>query len=331
MLNIDLLNFKSSIILLLLLLVNILILSFRNNIAQVFNIFDYPNNRKIHNSPTPLIGGICLFVTIITTLFLIFFESLISINKFSIYLLFFIIFFIVGLWDDAKTLSPKIRTLIILITIIILLFFENDFVVKKLIFISTDKEISLGIFSYLFTIFCIFALYNALNFIDGYNGCATSIIIFWTFILLVKNPNLLYLFILVSMIIIFSYNLSGKIFLGNSGTSLLSIFFSLSIINDYNTVETLFSDEILFILLFPGIDMIRVTFERIKNGKKIYFADKTHFHHYLINNDIKYIWQSTLLLTIMPLILFYVVENIIFTIAIFLLVYCGLLLKLRVK
>ena len=133
------------------------------------------------------------------------------------------------------------------------------------------------------------------------------------------------------MIIIFSYNLTGKIFLGNSGTSLLSIFFSLSIINDYNTVETLFSDEILFILLFPGIDMIRVTFERIKNGKKIYHADKTHFHHYLIKYDIKYIWQSILLMTIMPLILFYVVENIIFTIAIFLFVYCGLLLKLRNK
>ena len=330
MLNIDLLNFKSSIILLLLILINILILSFRSNIAQAFNIFDYPNNRKIHNSPTPLIGGICLFITIITTLFLIFFESLISINKFSIYLLFFFIFFIVGLWDDAKTLSPKIRTLIILTTIIILLFFENDFVVKKLIFISNDKEINLGFFSYLFTIFCIFALYNALNFIDGYNGCATSIIIFWTFILLVKNPNLLYLFILISTIIIFSYNLTGKIFLGNSGTSLLSIFFSLSI-NDYNTVETLFSDEILFILLFPGIDMIRVTFERIKNGKKIYHADKTHFHHYLIKYDIKYIWQSILLITIMPLILFYVVENIIFTIAIFLFVYCGLLLKLRNK
>ena len=77
--------------------------------------------------------------------------------------------------------------------------------------------------------------------------------------------------------------------------------------------------------------MIRVTFERIKNGKKIYHADKTHFHHYLIKYDIKYIWQSILLMTIMPLILFYVVENIIFTIAIFLFVYCGLLLKLRVR
>ena len=37
--------------------------------------------------------------------------------------------------------------------------------------------------------------------------------------------------------------------------------------------------------------------------------------------DIKYIWQSILLMTIMPLILFYVIENIIFTIAIFLFVF----------
>ena len=131
------------------------------------------------------------------------------------------------------------------------------------------------------------------------------------------------------MIIIFLYNLSGKIFLGNSGTSVLSIFFSLSIINDYNTTNVLYADEILFILLFPGIDMIRVTFERIINKKKIYYADKTHFHHYLIKKKIKYVWQIIFLLTIIPLGLFYLSENIIFTILMFVIVYFLLLLKLR--
>ncbi len=329
MLYLDLFDFKSSITFFLILLSNLVILHFRDNFAQFLNIFDYPNERKIHSNPTPLIGGICLFITISISLILIFFDTLISTNKFTIFILFYLIFFSIGLWDDAKTLSPKIRTLIVIISIIILIPFENDFVVKELIFKSTDREINLGNFSVLFTIFCIFSLYNALNFIDGYNGSATSIIIFWTLLLFFKNPSLLYLFIIFSMILIFFYNLSGKIFLGNSGTSLLSIFFSLSIINDYNIIKSLYADEILFLLLFPGIDMIRVTFERIMNKKKIYYADNTHFHHYLIKKNINYIWQIMLILTVMPLSLFYLLESINLTITIFILVYFGAIIRLR--
>ncbi len=324
-------NFKSSLILLLIIVINLTILNYRNYFAKVFGIFDYPNERKIHKNPTPLVGGLCIIITISITLFLNFIESLITINKFTILLIFYLIFFLIGLWDDAKTLSPKVKTLIIIFTTFLLIPFESDFVIKELNFKSSYKEIDLGNFSFFFTIFCIFALYNALNFIDGYNGSATSIIIFWTLVLLIKNPNSLYLFLIFVMILIFLYNLPGKIFLGNSGTSLLSIFFSLSIINDYNTVKTLYSDEILFFLLFPGVDMIRVTFERIIKGKKIYFADKTHFHHYLIKNNFKYIWQSILILTVSPLILFNLLNNIYTTLFISIFIYTLLLIILRKK
>lgn len=327
----DLLNVKSSLIFFLIILINLIIINYRNNLAKLLNIYDYPNDRKIHKIPTPLVGGLCCFITISASTVLIFFQSLIPLNKLIIYLLFYLIFFIIGLWDDAKNLGPKIKTLIIIISIIILIPIESDFIVEKLNFKSSSAEINLGSFSFLFTIFCIFALYNALNFIDGYNGSATSIIIFWTFFLLVKNPNLLYLFTFCIMIIVFLYNLHGKIFLGNSGTSVLSIFFSLSFINDYNIINSLYADEILLILLFPGIDMIRVTFERITNNKKIYFPDKSHFHHYLIKKKFKYVWQSIILLTIMPLILFYLIENINLTILISILVYFGLLIKLKKK
>tara|TARA_B100001175_G_scaffold314786_1_gene324900 strand:- start:74987 stop:75997 length:1011 start_codon:yes stop_codon:yes gene_type:complete len=329
MIYLDLLNFKSSLIFFLILIINLTILNYRVKIAKFLNILDLPNSRKVHNMPTPLVGGICLFLTISVSTILIFSNSLIPLNKLIIYLLLYLIFFTIGLWDDAKNLSPKIRTFIILISIIILTQFENDFLLNKLIFKTASRDLGLGNFSFIFTIFCIFALYNALNFIDGFNGSATSIIIFWTFFLLIKNPNLLYLFTIINMIIIFLYNLSGKIFLGNSGTSVLSIFFSLSIINDYNTTNALYADEILFILLFPGIDMIRVTFERIINKKKIYYADKTHFHHYLIKKKIKYVWQIIFILTIIPLGLFYLSENMVLAVLVFIFVYFTLLSKLR--
>ena len=67
--------------------------------------------------------------------------------------------------------------------------------------------------------------------------------------------------------------------------------------------------------------MIRVTLERIVNSKKIYYADKTHFHHYLIKKNIKYIWQLILALTIMPLIILYISENIALTFLISIFIY----------
>ena len=87
----------------------------------------------------------------------------------------------------------------------------------------------------------------------------------------------------------------------------------------------------MLILIFPGLDMIRVTFERIFNRKKVYNADKTHFHHYLIKKNINYIWQLIIILTVMPLILLYIIKNIIFTIFISILVYFILLIYLRKK
>ena len=331
MLYLDLFNYKSSLIFFLILIINLLILNFRNNFAKFLNIYDHPNERKIHKFPTPLVGGICLFFTISIALTFIFFQSLVPQHKIIIFTIFCLVFFVVGLLDDSKTLSPKIKTLVIIFTLVILLPFENDFIINELNFKSSNITIDLHNFSFIFTMFCIFALYNALNFIDGYNGSAISIIIFWTFILLLKNPNLLYVFLIINVLLVFFYNLYGKVFLGNSGTSLLSIFFSLSIINDYNVIQTLFADEILLLLLFPGIDMIRVTFERVINKKKIYFPDKTHFHHYLIKIKFKYIWQSIFILTVLPLIIFYTLNKFYLTLIISILIYLILFLFLREK
>ena len=323
------LSFNFIIIFFLLFLINLFILNKRYLIANFFNILDYPNERKIHFVPTPLVGGICLYLTVLISSIFVFYQNEISIEKFTVSLLLYSIFFVVGFWDDTKNISPLKKTLIVLISLIILIKFENDFLLDKLIFKSSNFVINLENLSIIFTIFCVFALFNALNFIDGCNGSAISIVIFWTVFLFFKNPNLIYLFLILSMFLIFLYNLEGKIFLGNSGTNFLSIFFSLRIVNDYNISNSIYADEIFFILLFPGIDMIRVTLERIINRKKIYFPDKTHFHHYLLKKNIKYIWQIVLILSMTPIFMFYIFNNIFFTSTIFIIIYSLFLIYLK--
>ena len=173
-------------------------------------------------------------------------------------------------------------------------------------------------------------MYNALNFIDGYNGSATSIILFWSVYIFIKNPNIFYLIVILISLLIFSFNLSGKIFLGNSGTSLISIFFALTVINEHNNGK-IYADEILLILLFPGLDMIRVTLQRIFNKKRVYNPDKTHFHHYLIQSNLGYVWQIILILTIAPIILFGFIENLILILILTIMIYIFIFAYIKKK
>ena len=85
-------------------LINFFIFIFYNKISKLYNLFDYPNNkRKIHKKPVPLLGGLFLVSNLIFILIyvnfsnnlinLIFFENIKSYNFF-----FFItfLFYLIG-------------------------------------------------------------------------------------------------------------------------------------------------------------------------------------------------------------------------------------------
>ncbi len=323
MFDLGILNINFFIIFSVILLSNIILLKYRYKIAKNLKIIDIPNERKIHNKPTPLIGGINYFLSLVILLFYILLNNEINLDKFISLISIYSLFFFVGFFDDIKALSAKLRSIIIISSSILLILFDPEFMINKLHFKSFNSNYNLSYIAPLFTLFCIFALYNALNFIDGYNGSAVSIIIFWSIYLFIKNPNIIYLIIVLISFLILFYNLSGKIFLGNSGTSLISIFISLSVINEHNNYMV-YADEIVLLLLFPGIDMIRVTVQRLIKKKNIYDPDKTHFHHYLISLNSKFIWQIILILTIIPIVFFTFFENLIIVLLISIIIYISI-------
>ena len=55
---------------------DIAIVYFREKIAYTLNILDLPNKRKIHTNPTPLIGGLCIFTTLVVLLIFQTFENI---------------------------------------------------------------------------------------------------------------------------------------------------------------------------------------------------------------------------------------------------------------
>jgi UDP-GlcNAc:undecaprenyl-phosphate GlcNAc-1-phosphate transferase len=278
-------------------------------IGNLLGLIDIPNKRKIHLKNIPNFGGLLFVIcTLILSLFLcltnqlkINLKDLIIINVASI------LIFLVGFYDDIKNVSPYKRT--ILFFILLLVIFKNQNLLLNEIYFKNFFITKLSIFNWsiLLTIFCLFLFYNSFNFSDGANGIALSSTIIYLSYLLIKIDDFdLYIFFnLIILILIFLYNINNKIFIGNSGSSAISIFLGLIFIYFYNTTSNLFADQIALLFLIPGLDMIRVTIQRLLLNKNPFFPDQSHLHHLLMNFiEKKNVWVFYSFINLIP-ILFY--------------------------
>lgn len=307
-----------------------LIIFFKNKISTYLKIIDYPdNNLKIHQIPTPRLGGLILFFYTLPTLLLNYQINSGGLKELIISLILFIVFFTVGLIDDRKLLSAKYKSLVLLIILLLTIPLTNALTVNTINFKNLDFHINLQQAAIFFTIFSIFALYNAYNFSDGINCVASSLGIFWIIFVIIRSGdylNIYYQAILISLIIIFYLNYINKIFLGNSGSSIYSLIISLILIQEYKK-NNIFCDEILFILFLPGIDMARICIQRIISGNSPFLGDNNHLHH-LMRPVIteKFIFLVYLLISIAPILIYnFLIKNFyltfIFSIAIYFLIY----------
>ena len=163
---------------------------------------------------------------------------------------------------------------------------ENDFIVRNLLFKNFEKNINLNEAGIFFTVLSLYFFYNFLNFSDGANVITVSLCIFWTLIFIFfGNLNQLFLIIiLIWLLFVLIFNLSEKLFIGNSGSSFLSILFGSLFILNYNFDYSIKCDEILLLMFIPAVDSIRVIIERIFKGYSPFKPDKTHLHHFMFTS-----------------------------------------------
>ena len=307
-----------------------LIIFFKDKISSYLNIIDYPDSSlKIHQSPTPRLGGLVLFFYLLPALLLNYTIYSTGYKNLLIAVTLFVIFFIVGLRDDQKSLSANKKSLVLLASLFIAIPLSNELIINQINFKNLNFSINLQNSAVLFTIFSIFALYNAFNFSDGTNGVAPSLGIFWIIFIIIKSGNYInfyYQSILISLIIILYFNIKKKIFLGNSGSSLYSIIISLVFIQE-NKNNNIFCDEIFLILFLPGADMIRVIVQRLYSGNSPFLGDNNHLHH-LISKLIKekYIFVFYMIFSTIPILIYsFLIQNfyitVIFSVTIYLVIF----------
>ena len=254
------------------------------NKKKIFNDYflDIPNlSRKIHKEPTYLIGGHFIFISY--SVFLLFsFDH--SQNHKLVFFLIFSCIFLIGILDYLKDLKPIVKLGLVLIIYLVLIHFDNDYLLKKIYFETFDRNFNFGIYSYLVSILCVLLLINAINLIDGINGLAMMIFIIiylflWYFLNISFNA-----YILIFYLFVFFNIFKGKYFLGNSGSLIIGALIAFSTIKAYNSnfIGNNSAEDIFILFLIPGIDMLRLFVQRIVKRKNPFEADGSHLHHHLI-------------------------------------------------
>lgn len=239
-------------------------------ISKKFNLFDYPDNKKIHSIKTPNIGGFAIILVLITSF--IIYEY--TYEKLIIFLL-SIVVILIGFIDDLTNLRASLKLLLISIPVAIFVYYISSVQSLGSVF---GYDLKLGNFSFIFTLLCMLLLINATNYMDGIDGLISllAIITFVGIMLLVPThewSSLIPILCFLSIFLLFNFGILPKQFLGDSGS--LGVGFIISSLSIYYTQTNIYINPtiIIWFLSFYVFEFLTINIIRFKNKKKLFEKD----------------------------------------------------------
>lgn len=256
-------------------------------ISKNMNIMDIPNERSVHKKPTPLLGGIAIFLSFLFGFILFGNQNPLMI---SILIASFLIL-LLGIFDDIKPIKARYKFIIHILVALIVVFYGGLKLTHVDIF---GLSLNFKWMSPYVTILIIVGIINAVNLIDGLDGLCAGIssIYFLTIgvIALILNKfnglDIILSFIMLGStlgFLVFNFP-PAKIFMGDTGSTFLGLMISVIMLLGFKTV-TLTSLLIpLVLLILPITDTLFAIIRRTLNKKPIGQADKEHIHHQLLKH-----------------------------------------------
>jgi UDP-N-acetylmuramyl pentapeptide phosphotransferase/UDP-N-acetylglucosamine-1-phosphate transferase len=233
----------------------------------------------LSNDLVPLTGG-----------FAIIFNLLIFSNNYSI--IFFLLIFLLGIFSDLFLISSALKKFLIQFVIIFLFVYLLDLRIASTKIIFLDYLLKYKVFALLFSCFCLLILINGTNFIDGINtlACGYYILILLIIFYIGENNKLSYKFndfyyLFLTLIVIFIFNAFSKIYLGDSGSFLLSFvigYYSINLFNNnLNLKEPISPVFIILLLWYPAFENFFSIIRKAINKVHPSSPDNLHLHHLL--------------------------------------------------
>ena len=282
----------------------ILLIAFRKN------LFDEPDERKIHHIPVPRLGGLAFMPVIFFALALMLgvnqymgysvmlYNFLYNVNILSMSLCSVMSLYLVGIADDLIGVRYRAKFVVQLFSALFLV--ASGVWVRSFYGFLGVEYLSPWVGGILAIVLVLF-ITNAINLIDGIDGLASGLsgvaCLYYGIVYFGLHQYLFSIIAFVTLGVIvpfFFYNVFGKaekqkkIFMGDTGA--LTIGFILSLLSiklttlpvgaiswDYNPLVVAFAP-----LMVPCLDVIRVFFTRIRNKKNPFLPDKNHIHHKIL-------------------------------------------------
>lgn len=255
-------------------------------ISKKQGLVDVPNERKIHSKPISRLGGIAIWSSTILTFFaLILLSYYPSGSLLSGILLGSSLMFMLGLVDDIYQLEAKFKFLIqfLIASVVFFLGIKIDYIFTFQLHY---------VLSYIFTVLWIVGISNAVNFIDGVDGLAGSVITISSVTLGLIATSIfpdavsaLIAFILAGAVLAFlTFNFNpAKIFMGDSGALFCGFLLATLSITGIMEGSSIGIIVPMFILAIPILDIVFSSTRRILKGVSPFKADSEHIHHKLLH------------------------------------------------
>lgn len=260
-------------------------------LAYKVGAIDVPkDNRRMHKTPIPRLGGLAIFIAFIFSVLI--FAKIDTQTKGI--LLGAVIIVVLGVLDDIMALPalPKFAIQILASVIVVLHGCRIEFLSNPLpgtgaTYLALPEWLSISI-----TVIWIVAITNAVNFIDGLDGLAVGVSGISAATLLVvalmvseNNIAIIMAALLGACLGFIPYNFNpAKIFMGDTGSTFLGFILATVSIQGLFKLYAIISFAVPFLILgVPIFDICFAIIRRLAKGQNPMKADRGHVHHRLID------------------------------------------------
>jgi UDP-N-acetylmuramyl pentapeptide phosphotransferase/UDP-N-acetylglucosamine-1-phosphate transferase len=236
-----------------------------------------PNERSLHEVPTPHGGGIAIVLTWYIGITILYFSGIVD-RTLYFALLCGILLAIVSLIDDLIRLSPMIRLIIHFVTAVTAFYFLGGLRQLILPWIETDFQFVI----YPLAIVGMVWFINLFNFMDGVDGFASVEAIIICFVLFVYTWSMTTILLIACITGFLYWNWpKAKIFMGDIGSTQLGFILVVLGIYFHNSYEFSILNWIMLTSPF-WFDATLTLLRRLHNNEKLSEGHRKHVYQRIV-------------------------------------------------
>jgi UDP-N-acetylmuramyl pentapeptide phosphotransferase/UDP-N-acetylglucosamine-1-phosphate transferase len=238
-----------------------------------------PNNRSLHDIPTPKGGGLAIVLSWYIGITVLFFLGVVEKTLFYA-LLCGVLLAAVSLIDDIKGLRPAIRLIIHFMTALAAFYFLNG--LRPLVL--PEIHFNYNYIVYPLTIIGMVWFINLFNFMDGVDGFASVEAMAISSVLFIMSWNLVNILLISSVLGFLYWNWpKARIFMGDVGSTQLGFILVVIGIYYHNTFEFSILNWIMLSSPF-WFDATLTLLRRWRNHEKLSEAHRKHVYQRLVQS-----------------------------------------------